>query len=92
MLCACETVCACQRTRALQGDGKRGRRAGKEQRSATPRSLTGWVGGDNQTERAATKPDFDSRVVCGNEKAGAGGFVRHGFFVDAHDPHTAAVA
>ena len=25
MLCACETVCVCQRTRALQGDGKRGR-------------------------------------------------------------------
>ena len=64
----------------------------RSKRSATPRSLTGWVGGDNQTERAATKPDFDSRVVCGNEKAGAGGFVRHGFFVDAHDPHTAAVA
>ena len=36
--------------------------AGKEQRSATPRSLTGWVGGDNQTERAATKPDSQGGV------------------------------
>ena len=34
--------------------------SGKKQRSATPRSLTGWVGGNNKTQRAATAPDFDS--------------------------------
>jgi len=44
--------------------------------------------------QAAQRPSLTLtlRVVCGNEKAGAGGFVRHGFFVVAHDPHTAAVA
>jgi len=46
-------------------------------------SMAGCVGTIKQ--RVATKPDFDSRVVCGNEKSGAWWFVRHGFFVGAHD-------
>jgi hypothetical protein len=45
---------------------------GKEQRSATPHSLTCWAGGDKK--QSAQRPCLTSalRVVCGNEKAGAG--------------------
>jgi len=40
----------------------------------------------------AQRPSLTLRVVCGNEKAGAGVLSGMVFFVDAHDPHTAAVA
>ena len=60
--------------------------------SASHRSLTAGRVGMKQ-HCAATAPALPAlRVVCGNEKYGAGGFVRHGFFVGAHDPHTTAVA
>jgi len=41
----------------------RGRRAGKEQRSATPRSLTRWVGGESKPSRAGIlhKPNYAAR-------------------------------
>ncbi|HUX89898.1 MAG TPA: hypothetical protein VMV48_04325 [Gallionellaceae bacterium] len=59
-------------------------------KGAAQRDLIRWVGGIKRQN--AQRPSLTLRVVRGNEKAGAGGFVRHGFFVDAHDPRTAAVA